>query len=146
MALFKQISLALTLAIPALAAAEGDIELVENMAKLQYFTHKTALAIDHKNSELVGFYTHELEEYIEEASTVERYHGQPVGKLIQAMLVPSFEDFEAALKKGDWKKTSAQFDRLLHSCNACHDATEHGYIQIERSNDNPFMQSFKTKK
>lgn len=143
MKLFKQLSVILMAALPATTFASGDVELAENMGQLQYFAHKAALSIDSKNQELAGFYAHELEEYIEDAAKIESYDGYPVGKLIKSMLMPTFEGFEAALKTGDWKKASAKFDALLNSCNACHDATEHGFIKIERRSDNPYMQSFK---
>lgn len=146
MNLFSGTSLALVLTLPVASFADGDVELVENMSSLQYFAHKTALAIDAKNADVAGFYAHELEEFIEDTAKVESYDGHPVGKLVESMLVPSFESFEKALKSGDWKNTSKRFDEMLSTCNACHDKTEHGYITIERSSDNPFMQSFKVQK
>lgn len=146
MKLFKQLRVVLMTASPLTAFADGDVELAETMGHLQYFAHKAALAIDNKNQDLAGFYAHELEEYIEDAAKIESYDGYPVGKLIKTMLMPTFEDFEAALKSGNWKKTSTQFDAVLNSCNACHNATEHGFIEIERRSDNPYMQSFKAPK
>lgn len=146
MSLFRTTSLALVLALPVASFADGDVELVENMSSLQYFAHKTALAIDAKNAEVAGFYAHELEEFIGDTAKIESYDGHAIGKLVESMLMPSFENFEKALKAGDWEKTSKRFDEMLSTCNACHDRTEHGYITIERSSDNPFMQSFKVQK
>lgn len=146
MTLLRNLSIALAFALPAATFADGDAELAEKMGDLQYFAHKTALAVDHKNKELAGFYAHELEEFIEDAATIESYDGHEVGKLINSMLVPAFESFEKELKAGDWKKASKRFDEMLSTCNACHDKTEHGFITIERTSENPFMQSFKAKK
>lgn len=146
MTLLRSTSLILALVLPSAAIADGNVELVENMSSLQYFAHKTALAIDAKNTEVAAFYAHELEEFIEDTTKIESYDGHPVGELVKTMLVPSFESFEKALKSGDWKKVSQRFDGMLNTCNACHDKTDHGYIFIERSNDNPFMQSFKVRK
>lgn len=129
---------------PLTASADGEVELAKKMADLQYFGHKTGLSIDNKNKALANFYAHELEETIEDVAKIESYDGRPVGKLINAMLMPAFENFESALKSGDWKKTSVSFDQLLRTCNDCHNATEHGFITIERRRDNPFMQSFKS--
>jgi hypothetical protein len=36
-------------------------------------------------------------------------------------------------------------DRVIHSCNACHAATGHGYIVIERNPLNPYAQRFETR-
>lgn len=130
------------LALPAMSVASEEGHFVEKMSHLQYFSHKTALAIDNKNKPLAAFYVHELEEYIEDAAKVKSYDGHPVGKLIGSMLMPSFGKFEAAVKSGDWNNASARFDELLQSCNSCHEQTGHGFINIERSHENPFMQSF----
>jgi hypothetical protein len=124
------------------ALADGDVELVENMHQLQYFAHKAGLAIDKKNKPLLGFYAHELEEYIEEAASVEVYDDHPIGQLVNTILVPPFEKFEAAAKADDWVKTSNAFDEVVQACNSCHQATSHGFIVIKRTAHNPFMQSF----
>ena len=125
-----------------LAEAGEDIELVSYMSSMQYFAHKTGLAIDHNNHKLAKLYAHELEEFIEKVEAVDSFDDQPIGKLAGTILVPAFEEFEATLDAGQWEKTSASFDTLLDKCNACHVASDHGYIQIRRSTSNPFMQSF----
>lgn len=123
--------------------ANGDEELVEIMSSLQYFTHKATLAVDAKNKPLASFYAHELEEYTEMAEEIKNYDGHPVGKLVKSMLVPALEEFEAALNKGTWDQASSRLGKLIQSCNSCHQATEHGFIEIERRTENPFLQSFK---
>lgn len=139
----NKIGIALALALPSTAFADSEGHFVEKMSSLQYFAHKTTLAIDNKNKPLTDFYVHELEEYIEDAAKVESYDGHPVGKLINSILMPSFEKLESAVKSGNWNNASSRLDELLNSCNSCHEQTEHGFINIERSSDNPFMQSFK---
>jgi len=122
--------------------AGGDVELVDAMRALQYFTHKTALSIDRKNQPLAAFYAHELEEIIDELETVKAYHGIPIASLVESMLVPSFETFETALEAAQWSKVDASFNALVRACNDCHKAAKHGFIDIQRSQHNPFMQSF----
>lgn len=124
------------------AHASGDVALVEKMTALQYFSHKTTLAIDHKNAELANFYAHELEEIIEELETVKQYHGQPIAKLVKTILVPAFENLESNIKAKRWSASSNAADQLISSCNQCHQAADHGFIVIERRKDNPFLQSF----
>lgn len=142
----RELGITLVLVLPAMSFADGDAHLAEKMSSLQYFMHKTALSVDHQNKELADFYAHELEESIEDTATVESYDGHAIGKLVNSMLVPPFEQFEAALKAGNWKKASARFDDLVRSCNACHVQTEHGFVNIQRNKHNPFMQSFKPEK
>ena len=122
--------------------ADEEEELVQYMSSLQYFAHKTSLALESHNKPLAAFYTHELEEVIEELEKVDSYDGYPVGDLVESKLEPSFEDFEAALKSENWNKASLKFDSLIQACNACHKATDHGFIRVERPSVNPFMQSF----
>lgn len=125
-------------------AAEGEEPgLLETMSMLQTMAHKASLSIDHKNAPLLDFYAHELEEFIEQAEGIESYDGQPIGQLVKSMLTPRFEEFEKAEETGDWKKISKSFDALIDSCNSCHTATDFGYINIERTKKNPYMQSFK---
>ncbi len=120
----------------------SDVELVKVMSALQYFTHKTTLAIDAKNPELAAFYAHELEELIEELEDVESYHNQPIASLVTAILEPSFENLEARIKSQQWQHSSDAMNALIDSCNKCHQATQHGFIIIERRTDNPYFQQF----
>lgn len=129
----------------AVAASENeDHDLIGNMGSLQTFSHKFDLAIGHRNLELADFYAHELEETIESTTAIEAYHDQPIGELTESMLVPAFEQLEQALDAdaADWDQIDKRFDAFIDSCNACHAATDYGIIRIERTDANPFMQSF----
>lgn len=119
--------------------------LLETMSMLQTMAHKAGLSIDKENAALLDFYAHELEEFIEQAEGIESYGGKPIGPLVKSMLVPKFEEFEAAEETGDWQKISGSFDALIDSCNSCHTATGFDYIRIERTKQNPFMQSFEAR-
>ena len=138
--------LATSLATGAAASGEEgeDHDLIGNMGTLQYFSHKLDLSIRHENRELVDFYAHEIEETIEATAEIEEYHGKPVGELTEAMLAPAFERFEQAVddEGGEWEAINKQFDALVNACNACHQTTEYGFINIERTDANPYMQSF----
>ncbi len=123
-------------------AHASDVELVKIMSALQYFTHKTTLAIDAKNPDLAAFYAHELEELIEELEEVESYHNQPIASFVTAILEPSFESLEQQIKSQDWPQSSDAMNALIDSCNKCHQATQHGFILIERRADNPYFQQF----
>lgn len=129
------------LAAGAQADDEAD-ELVGYMTSFQYFSHKLALSIDHKNPKLADFYLHELEENLEAVKQIESYDGHPIANLSKEILAPAIEDVETPVKAGDWPAASAAFDRMITACNTCHATTDHAYIKIARSADNPFMQSF----
>ncbi len=122
--------------------AGEDVELVRYMSSMQYMTQKTGLAIQGRNQPLASFYVHEIEEVIERLEEIESYDGHAIGSLVKSVLVPPFEALEETVKAGDWDGANAKFDQLLAACNTCHDSTDHGYIRIQRSAENPFMQSF----
>lgn len=137
--------LAALLCTIATASDEGeDHDLIGNMGSLQIFSHKLDLSIRAQNRELVDFYAHEIEETIEATTEIEEYDGMPVGKLAEGMLGSSFERFEQALddERGGWETIDRRFGELINACNACHQATEHGFINIQRTDANPYMQSF----
>jgi cytochrome c556 len=131
----------------ATASEEGeDHDLIGLMGQMQYFSHKLDLSIRHRNRELVDFYAHEIEETLEATTEIAEYHGKPVGQLTESMLAPAFERFEQAVdaENGDWDAIDASFDGLVDTCNACHQATDYGFINIQRTDVNPYMQSFST--
>ena len=121
-----------------------DAELATPMSQLQTFAHKLALSIEAENGELAGFYLHEIEETAESIiDEIPEYEGLAIGPLVGSMLMPQVERLEEALEPGDWQAAAAVFGDIVNSCNACHQATEHGFIVIEyRPGENPFMQSF----
>ena len=124
------------------AMAGDDLSLVKAMGSLQYFAHKTSLAIDKQNMKLASFYAHEIEEIIEIIENIEEFKGYPISELIKNKLIPPFEKFENALKTHDWSNINKQFNLMINGCNLCHTATHHEFIKIERPNNNYFMQSF----
>lgn len=135
---------AAVLSLPVHAGDDEGVDLIDNMRALQYFMHKAALSVDRRNKPLADFYAHELEETLEQSMGIEKYHDQPIGALTKGMLWPAFERFEQVLDapQVDWKQVSRQVDEMIGACNACHQATGYGFIVLERSRKNPYMQSF----
>ena len=122
----------------------NDVSLLESMSWMQTYTHKLLLSADAKNQQLVDFYLHELEELAEDViGGVPEYDGFPVGELVEAMLLSEIERVEQVAAEGDWQQTIRAVTDLVASCNACHVATDHGYIRIEnQARENPFLQDF----
>ena len=138
---------ATSLAVASLATwaseEEEEVHLVDLMSVLQYFTHKTGLSLRAGNLELADFYLHEFEEVMAEVGEVESYEGQPVGQLSDAMLGPSLHALEEAVDSGNPEAALSAYEVMIDTCNACHVATQFGFIKIEdRSTENPYMQSF----
>lgn len=117
-------------------------DLIDNMMRMQYFTHKLTLSVDARNDKLADFYAHELEEIIEVAETIPTYHDHAIGELVSGMLVPAFEALEDAIEAGDWMQADARLDQMITNCNACHTSTGFDAIHIKRVESNPYLQSF----
>ena len=126
----------------SIAMAGDDLSLVKSMGSLQYFAHKTSLAIDKQNMKLASFYAHEIEEIIEVIEDIEQFKDYPIGELTKNKLIPPFEKFEDA----DWNNINKKFNQMIDGCNLCHTATHHEFIHIQRPTTNNFMQSFDTVK
>ena len=125
-------------------ASEGTsaANLVNQMGRLQYFTHKLGLSVSAKNQALQGFYVHEVEEVVEELTEVEDFDGIPIGKLVETILEPALDKLEHAVKAKDFAAADAAFDEMLNACNSCHENANRSYLRIERRTDNPYLQSF----
>lgn len=127
-------------AAPALAEEPGLALLMERM---QTYTHKLQLSIGARNAPLADFYLHEIEETAETIiDNIPRYDDYPVGELTREMLLPVIERLEDAVKSGEWDASDMRFSEMLAACNACHQASGHGYVRIAPNDTNPFAQDF----
>lgn len=120
-----------------------SVEIIDLMGNFQLFMHKAGLSIRAGNAELADFYMHEIEENLEATGKIEEYDGFPVGQLATAMLTKPVEAIGTNLDNGDMEGALVAFQDMINSCNACHLATAHGFINIaDRSTENPYMQNF----
>lgn len=102
------------------------------------------MSVEARNSELARFYLHETEEVAELIrDDIPEYEGLPIGPLVDSMLMPRIEQLEELLDAPEWPAVDRALSAAVTSCNACHEATEHGFIVIEfEPGFNPYMQSF----
>ena len=52
------------------------------------------------------------------------------GKLMQAMMTPSFEELESAIGHSNHKKFEKALIQTTNTCNACHTATGSDFVQV----------------
>jgi len=118
--------------------------LAIQMKYIQHWTHKLGLSVEAQHSELVEFYHHELEEGAEDLiASIKAYDGFAIAELTETLLVPQLQAFEQAEESGDWTQITLAYQSIIASCNACHQATDHGFIVItEGFGQNPFNQDF----
>lgn len=140
--LYVSLVFIITLQVAPFSSVSAGEGLIEYMGSLQYFAHKTGLAIDNKNTKLASFYAHEIEETLKEVEKIESFDGHKIGEMAKMTLEPALESLEDAIKSEQWPATSVSFDKLLNACNRCHQDAEHGYIKITRQTQNPYMQNF----
>jgi len=118
-------------------------ELAAYMGDLQHHTHKLDLSIQAENAALAEFYLHEVREASEQIEQLFPQHdGVPVADLVRAMLDPRLVALRSAVESERWDEARSGLSDLIASCNACHAAAGHGFIQVEPTSANPFNQSF----
>jgi hypothetical protein len=122
--------------------------LVEFMLTVQSHHAKLWLSGNARNWELAEYQADELKELIEDIATrVPIYKDVPVGKMIEAASLPPLGDVEKAIKARDGKAFASAFDKLTAACNACHEASNRGFIVIQRPASSAFPnQSFAPKR
>ena len=110
---------------------ETEGELAYHMASLQRYADKLYFAGGAANRPLADFYLHEIEETAEmivaEAPVED---GVEIAPLVEAMLKPAVERAEAAVASGEAAAFAAAYAGLVDACNACHQATAHGFVAI----------------
>lgn len=116
------------------AEEEGsEVELVKSMTFMHIYMNKLYFSGMAMNHELIEFYTHEIEEIMEEieAAKVEE-DGYDISALMKSYGLAQLEQLESKLEKAEdfagFEEAYKQF--IQNSCNSCHRATEHEYIQI----------------
>lgn len=94
--------------------------------------------------ELADFYHHELEEAAEDLiESIVFYKDKPIAQLTESMLVPMLDALEDALEEGNWSEIRSAYTAVITSCNACHAATNYGFIVVTPGfGNNPFNQEF----
>ena len=56
----------------------------------------------------------------------------PLADMLDAVIVKEIVDLEKAIAAKDSNKFAASYDNLNAACNACHQATENGFVVIKR--------------
>jgi len=119
-------------------------ELAESMSRMQYYSQKLGYSINAENSALAEFYHHELEELTESLiAEIPVYEGHEIGSLTEQLLMPIVEEHHDSLEARDWPAARDHYQRLIRTCNACHQATDHAFVVITPAEgDPPFNQVF----
>ena len=123
---------------PAKSYAPG---LGEIMTFTQMRHAKLWLAGSAGNWELAAYELSELEEGFHDAVEFGSADDPsvPVAKLVPAMTNGPLAALRAAIEKKNSRAFTGAFDSLTAGCNACHQATQHGFNVITRPKGNAFL-------
>jgi hypothetical protein len=56
----------------------------------------------------------------------------PLADMLDAVITKEIVDLEKAIAAKDFKQFAAGYDKLNAACNSCHQATENGFVVIQR--------------
>jgi hypothetical protein len=108
--------------------------LLDLMHQVQRYADKLYFSGQARNWRLADWYLWKLE-----AAALPMIEGkvQPYGNerydarvLMKAMLIPAIRGFDAAIAAKDHATFTTRYRNLVNTCNACHVATEHGFVKI----------------
>ncbi|MEL7833471.1 hypothetical protein [Fodinibius sp. Rm-B-1B1-1] len=125
--------------------AKDDVpELADAMGQLQRYLHKYSLAVEAENHELATFYFHEVRAAADGIKeNIPGYEGYDIKRFMNLIFEPTVEPVETALANRNWEEVRAKTINLVDACNACHNATSHGFVKVTPGFDNnPFNQDF----
>ncbi len=124
---------------------EEHYELALAMARMQTYMQKLHFAGQNENWKLAQFYTHELEETMEDIidhNVIDE--GTEISGLVKTMAFPNIEKLEKNIESEDKTSFVEGYQLLLRSCNNCHVASKHEFIKIMTPKNEDFInQDFK---
>lgn len=123
---------------------KSEYPLLETMGYYQRFSDKLWLAGINQNWELAEFYNHELEEVSEEFVEETVIHDNiNLSEMAGTTIVSAVEAMEEAIEQKNELLFVKNYKALVLSCNKCHTASGHGFIEIAvPDSTNVFNQKF----
>lgn len=119
-------------------------ELAEYMQYMGGYMHKLSLSVKARNGELADFYMHELQaSALAVKQDVPGYEGYDIAHFMELLFDPQVDTLRTVLKTRNWGEIESQISTTINSCNTCHNATGHGFVQVTAGFDkNPYNQVF----
>jgi hypothetical protein len=114
---------ALQTRIAALEARQTFTAFMPDLAERFHVMHRAGDAGDWAMA------SHELEE-MKRLGRLSTSIDSERGKLLQAMMGPSFEALGTAIERSDHKQFRKALPQTIDSCNACHTATDSAFVMV----------------
>ncbi len=130
---------------PFIRLEKEHYELAITMARMQNYTQKLYFAGQNENWKLAQFYTHELEEAMEDIIDHKvTDEGKDISSLVKKMAFPKIKKIENAITAQNEVDFVEGYQLLLRACNNCHVASNHEFIKIITPKNEAFInQDFK---
>jgi mono/diheme cytochrome c family protein len=131
------------------AAAKSYVPGIEQFMNVIQSEHaKLWYAGNAQNWELAAYQLGEIKEIMSDVEDLyPAFKNLPLGKMLDAVITGQIAEIEKALDAKDSKAFAAGYDRLTEACNSCHQATENGFIVIQRPSGPAFPnQNFSPRK
>lgn len=118
------------------------------MGQIQMRHAKLWFAGKAKNWELAAHELDEIKEAFEDAAKYQpNYKGKPIAEMIGPFTTRPITQIEKAIAAKDTVRFAKAFDSLSNACTSCHQATDHGFIAIQRPSFPPLTnQRFELKR
>ncbi len=131
------------LPVPAAAQPQAPAGYAPGLGEIMTLTQMRHLKLwfagDAKNWELADYELDELKEGFDDAiKYFPTKDNMPIGQLVKDTALPAAEGLKSAIDARNGTKFAAAFDKLTAACNACHQATDHGFIVVRRPTANPY--------
>jgi len=113
----------------------------EIMSVVQQHHAKLYFAGAAQNWELAEYQLDEIKEGLED---IEKYYPTfkevklPIRELMPKMINPSLAEVTTAIHKKDKAAFTRAYSAMTNSCNACHQAAEHGFIVVQTPSGKEF--------
>jgi hypothetical protein len=118
--------------LAAVTTAPKPYPLGEMMGYMQRYADKLWFAADAGNWDLARFYHDEIAETDDDiaAAHASTDDGIEVSQRLATQLPPALRDLDAAVISRDHARFRTAYENTLKTCNACHQETQHGFIQV----------------
>lgn len=109
-----------------------EVELAVIMGRMQIHFDKLWFAGSNENWDLAGFYIHELEESLEELEENNITEDDiDISNLVKVMTERPFQKLENSIKQKQLDAFKTDYQNMMKTCNSCHQASNHGFIQLQ---------------
>jgi len=126
---------------PAPPQATYSSGLGELMGLAQMRHTKLWFAAQAGNWKLAAFELDEMKEGFADVVKFFPTHKQspvPINEAVETMMTEPLSELGKAIEKGDRRTFEKAYDTVTDGCNACHQATDFGFLVVQRPKANPY--------